>query len=275
MCIQAYFCSMKVLLSAMGILLALVACNNNKATEKEVNTVISAEQELTNAIKTYPDSMLLRDKLISFYADKEDYESAISTVNQALAKDSTIAYFWDIKSKLHGFNDDTSNAIKALEMAAGFNPLPEYLLSLGYLYADTRNGKAVDIADALMYAEKAAAKKEALLIKGIYYSKTGNEQKAIGLFDQALAMDYTFMFAYREKAIVQHNLGKYADAIKTLEKATTLQNSFDEGYYWMGRCYEKMGKNTEAIDSYKKALLYAPGQDYAEANDALSRLGVK
>ncbi len=219
--------------------------------------------------------MQLRDKLISLYADKGAYESAIATVNQALAKDSSIAYFWDIKSKLHGFNDDTSNAIKALEMAAGLNPLPEYLLSLGYLYADTRNEKAVEIADALIYADKAAAKKEALLIKGIYYGKTGNEQKAIGLFDQALALDYTFMFAYREKAMVQYNQGKYAEGIKTLQRATTLQNSFDEGYYWMGRCYEKIGKTTEAIDSYNKAILYAPENDYAEASDALGRLGVK
>jgi tetratricopeptide (TPR) repeat protein len=257
------------------MLMTTVACNSNTATEKEVKPVSTEEDRLKNAINTYPDSMLLRDKLINLYAEKGDYESAITTVNQVLAKDSSIAYFWDMKGKLHGFNDDTSNAIKSLEMAAGLNPLPEYLLSLGYLYADTRNEKALTIADALIYADKAAAKKEALLIKGIYFGKTGNEQKAIGAFDEALGMDYTFMFAYREKAMVQYNQKKYTDAIKTLERATTLQNSFDEGYYWLGRCYEKLGKTSEAIDSYSKAVLYAPGNDYAEASDALSRLGVK
>jgi tetratricopeptide (TPR) repeat protein len=266
---------MRVLLSAIAMLLAVAACNNNKATEKDVNAVLSEEDQLKNAIKIYPDSMLLRDKLITLYADKENYEAAIATVNQVLAKDSTIAYFWDIKANLHGFNDDTINAIRSLERAADLDPQPKYLLSLGYLYADTRNEKAVIIGDALIYAHKAAAKKEALLIKGIYYRNTGNSQKAIGLFDEALAIDYTFTFAYREKAITQYNGGKYAEGIKTLERGTTLQNSFDEGYYWMGRCYEKLGKTAEAIENYKKAILYAPGQDYAEAGDALSRLGVK
>jgi tetratricopeptide (TPR) repeat protein len=265
---------MKVILSAI-VLLAAVACNNNKATEKEVTAIISAENQLKNAIKTYPDSMQLRDSLINFYTAKDDYESAIATVNQALVKDSTIAYFWDLKANLYGATDDTSNAIKALERAVELNPLPEYLLSLGYLYADTRNEKAVTIGDALIYADKAAAKKEALLIKGIYYRNTGNSKKAIDLFDEALALDYTFTFAYREKAITQYNGGKYAEGIKTLERGTTLQNSFDEGYYWMGRCYEKLGKTAAAIESYKKAILYAPDQDYAEAADALSRLGVK
>jgi tetratricopeptide (TPR) repeat protein len=267
---------MKVLLPAI-VLLAATACNNNNEIEKEkeVNTVVSEEEQLKNAIKTYPDSLQLRDSLINFYTAKDDYESAIVTVNQVLAKDSSIAYFWDLKANLHGLNDDTSNAIRSLERAAALNPLPKYLLSLGYLYADTRNQKAITIGDALIYADKAAAKKEALLIKGIYYGKTGNEQKAIDLFDQALAIDYTFMFAYREKALVQYNQGKYAEGIKTLQRGTTLQNSFDEGYYWMGRCYEKLGKTAEAIESYNKAILYAPGNDYVEAADALSRLGVK
>jgi tetratricopeptide (TPR) repeat protein len=266
---------MKVILSAILLLTGILACNSNTVTEKEVNTTVSEEEKLKNAIKAYPDSMQLRDSLITLYTSKEDYESAIATVNQVLAKDSSIAYFWDLKANLHGVTDDTANTIRSLERAVAINPLPKYLLSLGYLYADTRNEKAVTIGDALIYADKAAAKKEALLIKGIYYGKTGNEQKAIGLFDEALAIDYTFMFAYREKAIVQYNQAKYADAIKTLERATTLQNRFDEGYYWMGRCYEKLGKTQEAIESYSKAVLYAQDNDYAEASDALSRLGVK
>ncbi len=35
---------------------------------------------------------------------------------------------------------------------------------------------------------------------------------------------------------------KYEDAIKVLKRAVTIQNNFDEGYYWMGKCYEKLNK---------------------------------
>ena len=70
-----------------------------------------------------------------------------------------------------------------------------------------------------------------------------------------------------------YNNGKYEEAINILNKATTLQNNFDEGYYWLGKCYEKLKKTDAAIESYKTALLYNP--DYTEASDALGKLGVK
>ena len=78
------------------------------------------------------------------------------------------------------------------------------------------------------------------------------------------------MLAYREKGIALYDLGKYNDAITVLDKAVTLQNNFDEGYYWLGRCLEKLNKPNDAIEKYKNALLYAP--DYVEAKDALVRL---
>jgi tetratricopeptide (TPR) repeat protein len=268
---------MKLFLASISLLLVAAACSNGTRSDETGNTDTAAatpEQQLKDAMRRYPDSLKLRDSLIVLYADKGEYDAALSVVNEVLAKDSTIAYFWDVKARLHGFNDDTANAIRSLEKAAELNPLPEYLQSLGYLYADTKNEKALTIGDALIYAKKAASGKEALLIKGMYYSKTGDSKKAIALFDEALAESYTFMFAYREKAITQYNTGRYADAIKTLEKATTLQNDFDEGYYWMGRCYEKLGNVTEAAENYKMAVLYSR-DGYAEAADALSRLGVK
>jgi tetratricopeptide (TPR) repeat protein len=264
---------MNILLAILSILIVASACNNKADTEKVTIPVETAEQQLKNAIKAYPDSLQLRDKLIILYGDRGEYDAALVIINEVLAKDSTLAYFWDEKAKLHGFNDDNMNAIKAEERAVELDPQPEYLQTLGYLYADTKNEKAIDIADALIFADKAHSQKEALFIKGVYYSKAGNSQKAIGFFDDALALSYTFMNAYREKAIVQYNMGKYQDAIKTLEKGTTLQNNFDEGYYWMGRCYEKLGKTGEAVENYKMALLY--DENYVEAADALGKLGVK
>ena len=81
------------------------------------------------------------------------------------------------------------------------------------------------------------------------------------------------MFAYREKGIALYDLGKYNDAITVLDKAVTLQNNFDEGYYWLGRCLEKLNKPNDAIEEYKTALLYSP--DYIEAKTALERLQAK
>ena len=129
------------------------------------------------------------------------------------------------------------------------------------------------IADALILANKAKAQKEAIFIKGLYYNYTGDKKKAIALFDSCLRIDYTYMFAYREKAIAMYDQGKYEEAAQVLIRAVTVQNNFDEGYYWLGQCYEKLNRKDEAIESYQKALLY--DKDFVEAREALERLGVK
>ncbi|MBI3883793.1 MAG: tetratricopeptide repeat protein [Sphingobacteriales bacterium] len=81
------------------------------------------------------------------------------------------------------------------------------------------------------------------------------------------------MLPYKEKAICLYNLGRYLEALAVLEKATAVQSTYDEGYYWAGRCYEKINDTKSAIASYELALQIDP--DYEDAQDALSKLGVK
>ncbi|MEX0636833.1 MAG: tetratricopeptide repeat protein, partial [Ferruginibacter sp.] len=170
-------------------------------------------------------------------------------------------------------NGDTAAAVRSFEKSIDFNPLPEVVISLGVLYAQTRNPLALGIADGLMQASKAAAEKEALFIKGLYFSYTGDKSKAVVLFNQCIALNYTFMEAHREKGVALYEAGKYEEAYKALDKAVTIQNNFDEGYFFMGRCLEKLNKPVEAIQMYERALLYDP--NYLEAKNALAKLGVK
>jgi tetratricopeptide (TPR) repeat protein len=81
------------------------------------------------------------------------------------------------------------------------------------------------------------------------------------------------MPAYLEKAMVFYDSGKYDEAFKVLNRAVTLQNKFDEGYYWRGRCLEKLNRSGEAVEEYRMALMYSPG--YTEAKEALERLQEK
>ena len=129
------------------------------------------------------------------------------------------------------------------------------------------------MADALLQTKLPETEKEAFFIKGLYFNYTGEKIKAIGFFDKSLALDHMHMFAYREKGIALYDLGKYDEAITVLDKAVTLQNNFDEGYYWLGRCLEKLNRPKEAVEQYRSALLYS--LDYTEAKEALARLGGK
>lgn len=261
-------------LFAAALLLFFISCNNDEqSVTKQDNTMPAKEKELRDAIAAKPDSLLLTENLIQYFRENGNYEMAIKETDNAIRKDTTNARLWDIKGTLHFENGDTTKGVLAMEKSVDYYPEPANIILLGSWYAQTKNAKALEIADALLIGKKANAEKEALFIKGLFYSNTGDNNKAIAFFDDCLKLDYTFMFAYMEKAILMYNNGKYEEAINILNKATTLQNNFDEGYYWLGKCYEKLKKTDAAIESYKTALLY--NADYAEAKDALGKLGVK
>lgn len=272
---STYFCRMmKRILSCLVLLILIIACNNQDHTKKDnkilVQSSAAREKILQDSILKFPDSILIKEKLIQFYRDEPDYDKALAITNEVLKKDSLNDRLWDIKATLHFENDDTLNAISSFETALNLNPQPRYIILLGSLYAQTKKPKALDMADFLLKAKVADTEKEAYFIKGLYYNYTGEKLKAISFFDKCLNLDYNYMLAYREKGIAFYDMGKYNDAITVLDKAVTLQNKFDEGYYWLGRCLEKLNRPNEAIEEYKTALMYSP--DYIEPKAALTRL---
>ncbi len=271
---------MKLLLLIPVIIFCATACNDKKKVSPgdETQTEISAEEkQLKEAIAKYPDSLLLKEYLIELYSEYSEFDKAMAIVDNEIKKDSGNPKLWQIKATVYLDNADTISAIKNLETAVIFFPKPDYVKSLASLYAQTKNKKALMIADSMIASKKTDAVKDGLFLKGWYYNYIGEFQKAIKILDQCLSMDYTYMFAYREKAVAFYSMGKYEDALSVLEKATTIQNGFDEGYYWMGRCYEKLNKKNEAIENYQLAIKMAErNNDYnIDAEQALERLGVK
>ncbi len=243
------------------------SCNDDKNETPRLSSNMNDTKQLKDDVTKYPDSLLLIEKLIQHYRDSGAYDSAIAVTDDAIARVSNVAGLWEMKAALHFENEDTSGAVKSFEKAISISPLPEYVISLATLYAQTKNEKALVFADAL--AAKAKAK-EAFFIKGLYYNYTGDKKKAITLFDSCIRLDYTYMFAYREKAIALYDEKKYEEAIIVLTRAVTIQNNFDEGYYWMGNCYKKLNKKEKAIQSYQAALMY--DKNFIEARDSLKTL---
>ena len=257
---------------AICFLFIIVSCHTkDKDPETPPKTdSIPSEAAMTAAVKQYPDSMPLLENLVQYYSNTENYTAALTYINQAIAGDSAKPELWDMQSVVLVAKSDTLQAIHALEHAVALYPDPQYIISLGALYAETKNEKALVMADALIAADKSNANKEAFFIKGLYYSFGNMKEKAIPFFDRALAQDYEFMDAYLEKALALYDLEKYDEAAAVLIKAVTLQNNFDRGYFYLGRCYEKLNKKEEAANAYRKALMYDP--DYTEAQEALENL---
>ena len=250
----------------------MFSCNGNKEqTEISSNAVAASKEEvLKAAAKTYPDSLKLIQNLAANYLEVGNYDAALLQINSAIKKDSNNAELYDNQSIIYVEKADTANAIKSLEKAVDLLAAPQYIISLGALYAQLKNPQALAMADALLYANKSGAEKEAYFIKGLYYTYNNEKEKAIPFFDKCISINYTFMDAYLEKAIALYDLKKYSEAATVLQKAVMVQNNYDKGYYYLGRCFEKLNNKEDAIEAYKMALLYDP--NYEEAQDALGKL---
>lgn len=260
-------------LYALFCLLVLTACNDGEKEDDSDIMTPAKEKELHAQVVKYPDSVMLRENLIQYYRDNSNYDRALAEADKAIRRDSINPRYFDIKAILHFENGDTLSAIKAFEHAVRIYPDPAYLISLGTLYAQTRNPAALQLADNLYKQAATKTEKESLFIKGLYYTSIDDKKQALGYFEKALAIDFNFMEAYREKALALYDLGQFNESLAVFDKAITIRNNFEEGYYFRGKVLEKLNRREDAIESYQQALLLDPG--YIEAKDALSRLGIK
>lgn len=253
----------------LGLAILLFACNNNAGTADA--DMPAQERQLRDEIAKHPDSVLLKENLVQYFRDNNNYSQAIAEIEKDIAKDSANERLWYMKATLLTENDDTTQAIAAWEKTINISPRPEYLMSLGTLYALAKDPLALAMGDLLM-SPMGKAMNQGLFIKGMYYNNIGEKENAIVFFDKCLQLDYSNLMAYREKAMAEYDMGKYLEALKTLELSLAVKKTYDEAYYWMGRCYEKLGKKEQAIENYKTALQLSP--DYVEAKDALGKMGI-
>lgn len=250
--------------------IVIISCRGNEVPKPTENTLKDNISELEKAVHQFPDSAILVQELIQTYRNEGNYDSAISLTMRQTKSDTSNAYLWNILATLYYESGDTVNTIQALQHAISIYPVPEYYVALGTVFAEIRNKDAIAIADLLLDRLSEKNYDDAYFIKGLYYNYMAEPQRAIPMLDSCLALNYTYMYAYREKAIALYDLKKYREAIVVLKRAVTLQNNFDEGFFWMGKAYEKLGKKDSAIESYQNALLY--DKNYVEARQALDSL---
>lgn len=252
------------------VLFLVTSCGTN---ESRNDATIPTEKKLREDVLKYPDSLLLKENLMEYLRSNGNYQQAILEANKALAKDSLNGRLHNIKGTLLLENGDTALSIRSFEKSVSLAPNKENILLLGSLYAQTKDPQALDLAEALLQGPALDAQKEAFFIKGLYYNYSGDPDKAMPYFDTCLKIDYRYLLAYREKAISLYDLHKYEQAIKVLKQAVTINNIFDEAYYWMGRCYQQLNDPKQAIDSYEQALRI--DNEYEEAKQALDSIRSK
>jgi pentatricopeptide repeat protein len=225
---------------------------------------------LKKCTEQYPGNTEFLRRLGEGYGQAGDTKEALALYDELLKKDSTNFEALYEKGMLYAQMKDTGDAIAILEKAYRQQPVLQNGLALANLYAETKNEKVLDLCDALQRRDTAREFVDPVFLKGVYYSNINDYPKAMALFDEAINRDWRFIEPYIEKGIILFHQKNYDEALKTFQFATNISYTNADNYYWMGRCYEAIGKNEEAIDYYYKALTF--NRDFKEAKEALKRL---
>lgn len=231
----------------------------------------SAITFIQQALQKVPNSLVLQVSLARGFQQKEQYEKALSVVNQIIADYPNQLDALLLKAELLKATGRDKESLASLEQAYSYAPFDAELAhSLAFEYAQTNNPKALYLADSLIKSDSAQMHAEPYYFKGIYYANTGNAAQALRLFDEAIRHNYNFLDAYMDKGTLLYNRKQYKEAQKTFELATTVSPTFADAYYWLGKTVEAMGNKAEAKLNYQRA--YGLDKSLTEAKEAAGRL---
>ena len=237
--------------------------------EKDADSAIAFLQE---AIKKIPGSISLNISLARGYQQKNKMNEAMAIAQKMIADHPENLDAAELQYDLLLAAGRESEAISCLERAYALAPsdvaLSEKLL---FAYAESKNAKALALADSLIIVDANHRHAEPYFAKGVYYSNTGNSSAAIKQFDEAIQHDYLYLPAYINKGIVYYEQKKYPDALKTFDLAMRVDPSYADSYYWTGKTYEAMGNKEEAKLNYRKA--YQLDKTMEEAGKGAERMG--
>jgi tetratricopeptide (TPR) repeat protein len=206
------------------------------------------------------------------------------------------------------YNDALKELLTSEDLYSG-DPKVHYFLGVAYMGKDLRDKaitefkKAIDLKDDFSQAHtylgsvyntiglydqaidqfnKALANilydapAAALYNMGWSYYRKGDSKTALLKFDEAIAKDPNTPLLpgiERDIGIVSYNRGEYDNAVKHLKKSIELVPDFIDSYYWLGQCYLKQYKKSDAIAAFQTAIKLAPNSDYGiKAKESLKTI---
>ncbi len=264
---------------SIGLLLILfTACKNEpKNTVPEAlkkDEMPAPVQQLFSKLAQHPDSAGLRLRLVDALDSLGAFKQAMLQMDSLIHKDSLNYGFWYRKARLQEDAHDTAGALKSYKYAIRVYPSPDAMLSAANLLAEKKDSTALIICKQVeMFRMGREYTAHCSFIRGVYYARKGNKQKALDAFNTCIANDYNYLEAYMEKGFIFYDDKKIKEALAVFQTLVTVKNTYADGYYWLAKCNEALNKKAEAIDNYQRSLTLDP--NLKEAATALSRLGAK
>jgi protein O-mannosyl-transferase len=117
--------------------------------------------------------------------------------------------------------------------------------------------------------------KLAYVNRGYEYKHSGQVDKALSDYNNALLIDSTYAMAYRNRGVIYFERNNDSLALRDYTKSIKYDSTVAESYANRGACYSRMGKIDLALKDLNKALQLDPKHKSALNNRSLTYFNIK
>jgi tetratricopeptide (TPR) repeat protein len=132
--------------------------------------------------------------------------------------------------------------------------------------------------DTFLTQEKQSITKgETLFQKALLEAGKGNLEKAIKLYQEAIAINPKNSSAWVNMGTIEHNRSCFRIAMEDFRKAIALDPDYTIAHYNLGISLEEVGESRKAWESYERAIALNPhfGDAHFNLANLLGRMGKK
>lgn len=190
----------------------------------EQRNLPAAMRELTRASELDPDNPEIDMTLGLAYQARGDLGKAEEYLREAIRKKPDYAEAHNNMGNLLSLQGRSEEAIREYEKAVAniLYPTPEY----GYYNMGREYARLKDLRMAEM------------------------------MYQRAIALNTSFVEAYRGLAMVQSEKGQWQESARTLERLVEVAPSYARGWMDLGRLYLRLDRPTEALEAFRKAMAH-------------------
>lgn len=106
---------------------------------------------------------------------------------------------------------------------------------------------------------------------GQVYAQTGDHERALWHYSQAIALDSDYSEYYNDRGNLYLKLGRMEDAERDFLRAIELSPPYPEVWFNLGQCLTRMGRHADAERAYARAVDLDPARPAAWVNLARTR----
>ncbi|HVZ12115.1 MAG TPA: tetratricopeptide repeat protein [Patescibacteria group bacterium] len=245
-----------------GLINTISLDGNQSGTEKKA--LAESQQYINTALSTSPNNVNVLIAAGYAYETAGDYQKAYEYYSKATSVNPKSSDAWFHLGHASQFLGKDDEAKKDFDTAYSLDKNnPAVLMELA-----NESYSANKLEDAFQYFKKASeipsqtlqSKTEALVGAATVRGLQDNYQhidESVSLAELAVRLNPTYSPALAIYGYDLYLIGNKADGVKYLKRATVLNPRVSKTYYILGLIYRKTNDNSNAIDSFKKAVATA------------------